>query len=118
MRFVPLAPNHFGMRGPHFHAVLKEFATIAMTRPEGCSLLQGLFALTHSGALHKIMKVWGSLLTWTAQREHASQIVRGLQSFYDSSAFIMNFGMLEEGTLVTILTLKMAFYRLNGHFIV
>jgi len=46
--------------------------------------------LTHSGALHMIMRSWGSTLTWTAQREHASQIVRGLQSFYDSNAFVVN----------------------------
>jgi hypothetical protein len=32
MRFVPLALNHFGMRGSHFQAVLKEFATIVVTR--------------------------------------------------------------------------------------
>jgi hypothetical protein len=55
MRFVPLALNHFGLRGPHLQAVLKEFATIVVTKPEGCSLLQGPFALTHSGALHKIL---------------------------------------------------------------
>jgi len=76
MRFVPLAINHFGVRGPHFQAVLKEFATIIVTRPEGCSLLQGPFALTHSGALHKILRCWGSRLTWTTRREHASQIIR------------------------------------------
>ncbi len=35
MRFVPLAVNHFGLRGPHFQAVLKEFATIVVTKPEG-----------------------------------------------------------------------------------
>ena len=35
MRFVPLALNHFGMRGPHFQAVLNEFAAIVVTRPEG-----------------------------------------------------------------------------------
>ena len=46
----------------------------------------------HSGALHKIMRSWGSLLTWTAQREHASQIVRGMKSFFDSTAFVMNWG--------------------------
>jgi hypothetical protein len=90
MRFVPLALNHFGMRGSHFQAVLKEFATIVVTRPEGCPLLQGPFALTHSGALHKILRSWGSSLTWTAHREHSSQIVRGLHAFYDSTAFVMN----------------------------
>jgi hypothetical protein len=90
MRFVPLALNHFGLRGPHFQAVLKEFATIVVTKPKGCSLLQGPFALTHSGALHKIVRCWGSCLTWAAQREHASQIVMGLHAFYDYVAFAMN----------------------------
>ena len=89
MRFVPLALNHFGMRGPHFHAVLKEFATTVVTRPAECSLLQGPFALTHFGALHKILRCWGSCLTWTTQREHASEIVRGLHAFYDSTAFVL-----------------------------
>ena len=71
MRLVPLALNHFRLRGSHFQAVLKEFATIVATRPEGCSLLQGPFALNHSGALHKIMRTWRSLLTWTTPREYA-----------------------------------------------
>jgi hypothetical protein len=78
LRFVPLALNHFGLRGPHFQAVLKEFPTIVVTRPEGCSLLQCPFALTHPGALHKILRRWGSCLTWTSQRKHAGHIVRGL----------------------------------------
>ena len=80
------------MRGPHFQAVLKEFAAIVVKRPEGCPLLMGPFALTHSGALHKILRVWGSSLTWTAQREHASQIVKGMQSFYDACAFASGWG--------------------------
>jgi hypothetical protein len=92
MRFVPLALNHLGLRGPHFQAVLKEFATIVVTRPEGCPLLQGPFALTHSGVLHKILRAWGSCLTWTAQREHASQIVKGMQSFYDASSVAREWG--------------------------
>jgi hypothetical protein len=70
--------------------VLKEFGTIVVTGPEGCSLLQGPFALTHSRALHKILRCWGSCLTWTTQREHAGQIVRDLHAFYDSIAFVMN----------------------------
>ena len=92
MRFIPLALNHFGLRGPHFQAALKEFATIVVTRPEGCALLRGPFALTLSGALHKILRSWGSCLTWTAQREHAWQIVRGLQAFYDSASFAKIWG--------------------------
>ncbi len=96
MRFVPLALNHFGLRGPHFQAVLKEFATIVVTKPEGCSLLQGSFALTHFGALHKILRCWGSCLMWIAQREHAGQIVRGLHAFYDFAAFAMNWEREKE----------------------
>jgi hypothetical protein len=89
MRFAPLALNHLGLEGSHFQAVLKEFATILVTKPEGCSLLHGPFALTHTRALHKNLWTWGSRLIWTAQREHASQLVRGMKSFYDSVAFVM-----------------------------
>jgi hypothetical protein len=70
--------------------MLKEFATIVVPRPKGCPLLRGPFALTHSGALHKILKWWDSCLTWTAQREHASLLVRGMQAFYDSTTFVMS----------------------------
>jgi len=59
MRFVPLALNHLGLRGPHFQAMLKEFASIMVTKPERCSLLKGPFASTHTGALHKILRTWG-----------------------------------------------------------
>ncbi len=78
------------MRGPHVHAILKEFATIVVTRPEGCPYLQGPFALTHSRALHNILRSSGSCLTWTAQREHASQLVKGMHAFYDYAAFVMS----------------------------
>jgi hypothetical protein len=81
-RLVPLALNHLGLRGGHFQAVLKEFATILVTRPGGCSLLQGPFALSTNGALLKILNTWGSRLTWTAQREHAAQIVGSMDAFY------------------------------------
>jgi hypothetical protein len=88
MRFVPLAFNHMGLRGPHFQAVLKEFASILVTKPEGCSLLRGPFVLTHTGALKKITRTWGGRITWTTHhREHASQIMRGLQAFHDGVAF-------------------------------
>jgi hypothetical protein len=65
-RLVPLALNHMGLRGGHFATVLKEFATIMVTRPGGCALLQGPFALSINGALLKILNTWGSRLTWTA----------------------------------------------------
>ena len=82
---VPLALNHLGLRGGHFQAVLKEFATILVIRPGGCALLQGPFALSINGALLKILNTWGSRLTWTAQREHAAQIVSSMDVFYASA---------------------------------
>ena len=65
-RLVPLALKHLGLRGGHFAEVLKEFATILVTRPGGCALLQSPFALSINGALLKILNTWGSHLTWTA----------------------------------------------------
>ena len=53
-----------------------------VTRPGGCALLQGPFALSINGALLKIPNTWGSRLTWTAQREHAAQIVSSMGVFY------------------------------------
>jgi len=87
MKFVPLALNHLGLRGPHSQAVLKEFASILVTKPEGCSLLKRPFALTHTGALKKILMTWGARITWTTHREHVGQILRGLHAFYDGVAF-------------------------------
>ena len=87
-RLIPLALNHTGLRGGHFQAMMKEFATILVTRPGGCSLLQGPFAFSLNGALHKILNTWGSRLTWTAQREHAAQIVSAMDSFYASFHFL------------------------------
>jgi hypothetical protein len=87
-RLVPLAINHLGLRGGHSQALLKEFATIMVTMPGGCVLLQGPFALSINGALHKILNTWGSRLTWTAQREHASQIVRAMDAFFAGAHFL------------------------------
>ena len=82
---VSLALNHLGLRGGHFETVLKEFATILSTRPGGCALLHGPFALSINGALLMILNTWGSRLTWTAQREHAAQIVGSMDVFYASA---------------------------------
>jgi hypothetical protein len=68
--------------------MLKEFATIPVTLPGGCSLLHGPFALSLNGVLHKILNTWGSRLTRTAQREHAAQIVDAMVSFYASAHFL------------------------------
>jgi hypothetical protein len=32
-RFIPLSMNHFGLRGGHFNAFLKEFASLLVLRP-------------------------------------------------------------------------------------
>ncbi len=45
MHFVPLALNHPGLRGPHFQAILEEFASILVTKPEGCFLVMVLLLL-------------------------------------------------------------------------
>ena len=42
--FIPLALNHFGRRGPHFNALLNQFASQLISRPGGCRLLSGPFA--------------------------------------------------------------------------
>ena len=64
-----------------------------MTRPGGCALLQGPFALSINGALLKILNTWGSRLTWTAQREHAAQIVGSMDVFYASAlSYVMGQG--------------------------
>jgi hypothetical protein len=68
--------------------MLKEFATILVTRLGGCSLLQGPFALSINGALNKILNTWGSRLTWTVQREHAAQIVGAMDAFYATVVLI------------------------------
>ena len=96
-RLIPLAFNYLGLRGGHFQAVLKEFATILVTMPGGCSLLQGPFALSINGALHKILNSWGSRLTWTAQREHASQIVGAVDSFFAGAHSLSVLDMHETG---------------------
>ena len=74
--------NQFGLRGPHFFAALRDFASLLVTRPSGCRLLLGPFAVKPNVAISKIMFAWGSRLTWTAQREYAAQIVRAVESHH------------------------------------
>ena len=49
--------------------------------------MQGPFALSLNGSLRKILNTWGSRLTWTSQREHAAQIVGGMDAFFTTSAY-------------------------------
>jgi len=100
-RFVPLALNHLGMRGGHFNAVLNEYATTLVTRPSGCPLMKGPFALSLKGALRKILNTWGARLTWTAQRQHAAQTLHSMDTFFSCSSFLssMNQGFAANGQL-------------------
>ncbi len=91
-RFIPLAMNDFGLRGGHFNAVLKEFASQLVLRPNGFPLMKGPFALSMNGAFMKIMNSWGSRLTWAVQRQHAAQIISGMESFHASASFLGSYG--------------------------
>ena len=55
-----------------------------VTNPASDSLLND----PNKGALQKILRVWGSSLTWTIQRERAGRLVRGIQSFFAPSDFL------------------------------
>jgi len=83
--------NRFGLRGGHFNATLKEFASLLVLRPSGCSLMKGPFALSLNGALRKILETWGSRLTWTVERQHAAQITSGMGSFLSCASFLSSF---------------------------
>jgi hypothetical protein len=88
MRFIPLAMNHLGLRDSHFNAALREFATQLVMRPNGCSIMSGLFALSLNGALRKLLFTWGARLTSTTQRQHASQFLNGMDSFFANASFL------------------------------
>ena len=87
-RFVPLAMHHLGLRGGHFNAALNEFATTLVTKPSGCPLMKGPFALSMKGALRKILNTRGAKVTWTAQRQHAAQALHSMESFYSYASFL------------------------------
>ena len=91
-RIIPLAMNHFGLRGEHFNAALKEFASlITGLRPSGCSLMKGPFAISLNGALKKIIELWGYKLTWTAQRQHAAHIIASTDAFFSCASFLSSY---------------------------
>ena len=83
--------NHSGLRGGHFNATLKEFASLLVMRPSGCPLMKGPFALSLNGALRKILETWGTRLTWTVQRQHAAQIISGMEAFFSSASFLSSY---------------------------
>jgi hypothetical protein len=54
--------------------------------------MSGPFALSlNDGALRKILETWGSRLIWTAQRQHAAQIIGGIESFFSCASFLSSF---------------------------
>ena len=97
-RFIPLAMNQCGRRGPHFEAILREHASIMINRPSGCRLLQGPLAVPPTVALAKVLAVWGARLTWTSQREYAAQIIRAVETHKAASDFLsFNAALGREG---------------------
>ena len=91
-RFIPVAMNHFGLRGGHFNAALNEFASQLVLRPSGCPLMKGTFALSMNGALREILEHWGSRLTWTVQRQHDAQLISNMEAFHSSASFPSSYG--------------------------
>ena len=79
-----------GRRGPHFDAILREMASLLIKRPAGCRLLKGPFALPPTVALAKVISSWGARLTWTAQREHAAQIVKAVENHKQGANVFMS----------------------------
>jgi hypothetical protein len=47
--------NHFRLRGGHFNAALKEFASLLVLRPSGSALMKDPFAISLKRALPKIL---------------------------------------------------------------
>ena len=89
--FIPLALNHFGRRGPHFNALLNQFASQLISRPGGCRLLNGPFAQTKASAFGSILARWGARITWVVQREFSAQILRAFESSIAAAEFIKTF---------------------------
>jgi hypothetical protein len=87
-RFIPLVMNQCGRRGAHFDALLLEFASLLIKRSTGCRLLQGPFAVPPSVALSKVLDSWGARLTWTSQKEHAAEVIRGVETHKVAAAFL------------------------------
>ncbi len=83
-----------GLRGPHFTASLKELATQLVTRPEGCPLMKGPFALSHMRALKKTLHTWEARLTWTVPREFAAHVIRSVDNFHACNAFFTSAGQM------------------------
>jgi hypothetical protein len=44
-----------------------------------------------NGALRKILETWGSRLTWIAQRQHATHIIGGMESFFSCASLLSFF---------------------------
>jgi hypothetical protein len=87
-RFIPLAINQCGRKGPYFEAILREHASLMIKRSSGCCLLHGPFFVPPTIALAKVLSTWGARLTWAAQRKHAAQIIKALKIHKATNAFL------------------------------
>ncbi len=67
--------------------MLREFASLLIKRSSGCCLLHGPFAIPPKVALARVLSCWGSRLSWTAQRELAAQVIKGVENHKADVAF-------------------------------
>jgi hypothetical protein len=87
-RFIPMALNQCGRRGPHVEAILREHGSLMIKRPSGCRLLQGPCAVPPTVALAKVLSTWGARLAGAAHREHTTQIIRAIETHKVDATFI------------------------------
>jgi len=66
-RFIPLAMNECGRKRPHYSAILREIASLMITRPVECRMLQGPFLLPPTVAMAKLLSTCGARLSWAAR---------------------------------------------------
>ncbi len=81
--------NQCGRRGPHFHALLLEFASLLVKRSSDYCLLLGPFAVPPTVALYKVLNYLGARLTRVAHRkEHVAHVIRGIEALKAVAAFL------------------------------
>jgi hypothetical protein len=85
-----MAMNQRGRRGPHFEAILREHASLMIKRPPRCRLHTSgsLRGPPYCGIIGEFLSAWGARLTWNAQRKHATQILRVVETHKATTTFI------------------------------
>ena len=114
--FIPLAVNHCGRRGPHFNAILNQFASLVVSRPRGCRLPREPSAQTSTSAMGTILTRWGARITWVVQqREFSAQPSSTLYTEAELSFREYRF-YNPQGTILSGSTMKHSFRKRNIYF--